>query len=554
MKFIEFAEICEKLESVTSNLEMATIVSKFLKNADNLDIVTRFIEGSIFPAWSPEELSIGPSLLYDAIAMATGAKKRQVKAGVRELGDAGLACERLCEKKMQRPLFTGELTVKHVYKSFEAISRAGGKGSQKKKTKMLADLFGSARPKEARYIARLVLEELRIGVGEGIVRDAIVQAFDISKDEVERAYMLTNDLGLVAVTAKKGVKELRRLDIKPGRPIKMMLAQIAKGLEGTIKDMGEAALECKYDGARVQIHKTDDDIILYSRRLKNITKSLPDIVDMLKDGVSFKQVILDGEVIAMGEDGKPGPFQDILRRFRRKYEVERIAKDIPLHLSLFDILFLDGGSLIHTPLVERRRILEKSLNKNHAPMIEVAPQTITSDISVAERIYKGAISAGHEGIMAKNPKSMYTPDKRGKNWLKVKPVAETLDLVVVGGMWGEGRRTNLIGSYSLACRNPTTDEFLDIGKVGTGMTDEQLVELTELFKELILSDVEMDIQIKPEIVFEIGYEEIQRSSNYESGFALRFPRLTRVREDKSVKDADTIERVQELYKKQKGRT
>ncbi len=554
MKFIEFAEICEKLESVTSNLEMARIISKFLKSADNLDIVTRFIEGSIFPAWSSEELGIGPSLLYDAIAMATGVKKRQVKAGVRELGDAGLACEKLCEKKMQRPLFAGELTVRHVYKSFEAISRAGGKASQKKKTRILADLFGSARPKEARYIARLVLEELRIGVGEGTVRDAIAQAFDVSKDEVERAYMLTNDLGLVAVTAKKGAKELRRLDIELGRPVKMMLAQVAKDVESTIEEMGEVALECKYDGARVQIHKTNSDILLYSRRLENITKSLPDVVDMLKDGVSFKQAILEGEVIAIGEDGKPRPFQDILRRFRRKYEVKRIAREIPLHLSLFDVLFLDGEGLIHEPLVERRRILEKSLKKDHAPMIEVSPQTITSDISVAERIYKGAISAGHEGVLAKNPKSMYTPGKRGKNWLKVKPVAETLDLVVVGGMWGEGRRANLIGSYSLACRNPTMDSLLDIGRVGTGITDEQLVELTELFKDLVLSDVEMDIQIKPEIVFEIGYEEIQRSSNYKSGFALRFPRLVRVREDKSVKDADTIERVRELYKKQKGQT
>lgn len=548
MKFIEFAEICERLEDITSNLEMTSTVSKFLKDADDLDIVTRFIRGSIFPAWSSEELGMGPSFLYDAISLATSANKSHVKAKVRELGDAGLACEKLCEKKMQRPLFAGELTIRYVYKGFEAISRAGGKGSQKRKSKMLADLFGSARPKEARYIARLVLEELRIGVGEGIVRDAIAQAFDVPKDEVERAYMLTNDLGLVAVTAKKGAKELRRLDIKPGRPIKMMLAQVTKDMESAIKEMDEVAVEWKYDGARVQIHKIDGDLLLFSRRLENITRSLPDIADMLKDGVSFKQAILEGEIIAIGEGGKPRPFQDILRRFRRKYEVERMTKEIPLHLSLFDILFLDGESLIHTPLVERRHILEKSLNKNHAPMVEVAPQTITSDIGVAERIYQGAISAGHEGVMVKNPKSTYSPGKRGKNWLKVKPVAETLDLAVVGGMWGEGRRANLIGSYSLACRDPTTDEFLDIGKVGTGMTDERLVELTELFKDLILSDAGKDITIKPEIVFETGYEEIQRSSNYKSGFALRFPRLMRVRDDKSVEDADTIERVRELYK------
>ncbi|MDI6888520.1 MAG: ATP-dependent DNA ligase [Methanocellales archaeon] len=550
MKFIEFASVCEKIEGTTSNLEMTKIVAQFLKNADDLEIVTRFIIGSVFPAWSPEELGVGPSLLYNAVSMSTGVKEAQVKDMVRNLGDTGLTCEKLCEKRVQRTLLPTELTTMQVYKNFEAIARTTGKGSQKKKAKMLADLFGSAKPKEARYIARLVLEELRIGVGEGIVRDAIALAFDVPKNEVERAYMLTNDLGMVAATAKKGVKELKKLDITPGRPVKMMLAQVAKSMESAIDEMKEAAIEWKYDGARVQIHKVNDDVTLFSRRLENVTKSLPDVTDVIRDVVVYKQVILEGEAIAIGEDGRPRPFQDILKRFRRKYDIGQMVKEIPLHLTLFDALYVNGKSLIHKPLSERRRVLEKSLKKKEDPKINVTPQTVTNDVKVVEGIYKEALSAGHEGVMLKNPKSAYTPGKRGKNWLKVKPMAETLDLVVTGGMWGEGRRANFIGSYLLACRDPATGDLLSIGRVGTGMTDEQLAELTGLFKDLIVSEKGKDIELKPEIVFEVGYEEIQKSPNYDSGFALRFPRLISIREDKSVEDADSIERVQELYKMQ----
>ncbi|MDI6902273.1 MAG: ATP-dependent DNA ligase [Methanocellales archaeon] len=552
MKFIEFAETCEKLEGITSNLEMTRIVSQLLQDTDELEIVTHFIMGRIFPAWSAEELGMGPSLLYDAIAMATGADKGRIKEVVRQRGDVGLACEELCSRRVQRPLFSGELTVEQVYRNFESIAQAGGKGSQKRKFRMLADLFGSAKPKEARYIARLVLEELRIGVGEGTVRDAIARAFDVSADLVERGYMLTNDLGLVAATAKEGAEGLEQLGIEPGKPIKMMLAQVAESMEGAIEEMEKAAIEWKYDGARMQIHKMDGEVQLYSRKLENVTKSLPDIVNLIKKDVTFKRAILDGEVIAIGEDGKPRPFQDILRRFRRKYDVEQMVKEIPFHLSLFDVLY-DGQSLIDFPLSERRKILEKSLRAKHSSKIIVAPQIVTSDLTVADGIYQEALSAGHEGVMIKNPKSAYTPGKRGKNWLKIKPVMETLDLAVIGAEWGEGRRANLIGSYLLACRDVATGELLGIGRVGTGITDEQLAELTELFKALIVSEIGKEIDLKPEIVFEIAYEEIQKSPNYESGFALRFPRLISVRSDKSVGEADSMQRVRELYEKQKGR-
>jgi DNA ligase-1 len=552
MKFIEFAEICEKLESITSNLEITRVVSQLLQDADDLEIVTRFIMGRIFPAWSAEELGMGLSLLYDAIAMATGAKVEQIKEVVRQMGDVGMACEELCARRTQQPLFSGDLSVDRVYRNFKIIAKVEGKKSQKRKVRMLAELFISAKPKEARYIARLVLEELRIGVGEGTVRDAIANAFGVSVDSVEKGYMLTNDFGLVALTAKDGVGGLDCVDIEPGRPVKMMLAQMAESIENAIEEMGEAAIEWKYDGARIQIHKMGDEVQLYSRKLENVTKSLPDIVNFIKKDVTFKRAILDGEVIAIDEDGQPRPFQDILRRFRRKYDVEQMAKEIPFHLSLFDILY-DGKSLIDLALIERRKVLEKCIRTKHSSKIIVAPQIITGDFTVVERIYQEALSAGHEGVMIKNPKSAYTPGKRGKNWLKIKPVMETLDLAVIGAEWGEGRRSNFIGSYSLACRDVDTSGLLGIGRVGTGITDEQLAELTDLFKEFIISEIGKEIDIKPEVVFEIAYEEIQKSQNYESGFALRFPRLIRIRSDKSVEDVDSVQRVRELYGKQKGR-
>ena len=552
MKFIEFAEICEKLESITSNLEITRVVSQLLQDADDLEIVTRFIMGRIFPAWSAEELGMGPSLLYDAIAMATGAQVEQIKEVVRQMGDVGMACEELCARRTQQPLFSGELSVDQVYRNFKIIAQVEGKKSQKRKVRMLAELFISAKPKEARYIARLVLEELRIGVGEGTVRDAIANAFGVSVDSVEKGYMLTNDFGLVALTAKDGVGGLECVDIEPGRPVKMMLAQVAESIENAIEEMGEAAIEWKYDGARIQIHKMGDEVRLYSRKLENVTRSLPDIVNFIKKDVTFKRAILDGEVIAIDEDGKPRPFQDILRRFRRKYEVDQMAKEIPFHLSLFDILY-DGKSLIDLALIERRNVLGKCIRTKHSSKIIVAPQIITGDLTVVERVYQEALSAGHEGVMIKNPKSAYTPGKRGKNWLKIKPVMETLDLAVTGAEWGEGRRANFIGSYSLACRDVDTSGLLGIGRVGTGINDEQLAELTDLFKEFIISEIGKEIDIKPEVVFEIAYEEIQKSQNYESGFALRFPRLIGVRSDKSVEDVDSVQRVRELYGKQKGR-
>ena len=551
--FEDFAKTCSRIEGISGSLEMTSVVAEFLKlvSDEELEIATRFIMGHVFPVWSKEELGIGPGLLYSAVSKTSSLPVKEVEKLVRDTGDIGIAAGKAITSGKTRLSFfsEGELSIKDVYLRFRKIAELAGKGSQDAKIKNLQYLFGAAKPAEIVYLVRLSIEELRIGVGEGIVRDAIAEAFGVPVELVERGYMITNDFGLVAYTAKKeGKQGLEKLGVVINRPLKMMLAQIAPGINESVIEMGTVAVEWKFDGARVQIHKDDSNVTIYSRRLEDVTSSLPDLVKSIKSNVSAKNAILDGEAVAVGRDKRPMAFQEILRRFRRKYDITATAIEIPLYLNLFDILYLNGESLIDTPLIERRKKLEKVCDGSI-----LAKQTITGDTGTVEKIYKEALLAGHEGVMLKNPESFYTPGKRGKNWLKLKPIMETLDLVVVGGDWGEGRRANLFGSYLLACRDPDTDRFLTIGRVATGITDDKLEELTNLFKELVISESGTELGFEPKIVFEVGFEEIQKSPNYDSGYALRFPRLVNVRSDKSAEDADSIERVEQLYIGQKGR-
>jgi len=548
-----FAEVCDKIKGISSSLEMTTVVASFLNEMDDneLEIATRFIMGNVFPVWSEKELGIGTGLLYAAIAKTSSLPVRRIEELVKETGDVGTAAlKAIANRKGHFDFFSEEqLSIRDVFSRFQKIADAEGKGSQDAKIKNLQYLFGASKPVETVYLARLAVEELRIGVGEGILRNAIAEAFNVPAELVERGYMIANDFGLVAYTAKKeGAAGLLKLNVVTGRPLKLMLAQVGEGIEEALAEMGSIAVEWKFDGARVQIHKDGNKITIYSRRLENVTSSLPDIVKSVRAYVKADTAILDGESVALGKDNRPMAFQEILRRFRRKYDITATALEIPLSLNLFDLLFLNGESLIDTPLFERRKKLEKVCDKSI-----LASQTMTENAAQIDVIYKEALAAGHEGVMLKNPMSLYTPGKRGKNWLKLKPIMDTLDLVVIGGEWGEGRRTSFIGSYLLACRDPYTDRLLSIGRVATGITDEKLEELTVIFKDLVLLETGVHVDFEPKIVFEVAFEEIQKSQNYDSGYALRFPRLVNVRSDKSVEDADTIEKVELLYSRQKGK-
>ncbi|NHW89420.1 MAG: ATP-dependent DNA ligase [Archaeoglobales archaeon] len=552
MKFREFAEFCESIEKITSTLELTARISEFIRKIeDEQDLynVVLFIMGRIYPTWDERELGVGVGLLYEALENVSGKKKERIEDLVRELGDLGLVSARLVGERSMLTLEFEELTIKRLREIFDEISGLTGEGSRKRKILLLTGLYGQSTPLEAKYITRLIMNEMRLGVGEGIVRDAIARAFGVSEEIVERAYMITNDLGKVAVIAKKyGRKGLEELKVQLGIPVKMMLAQVAESFEEAIRS-GNIAVEWKFDGSRVQIHWGNGILKIYSRKLENVTNALPEIVEEVKKNVK-EGVILDGEVIAV-KDGRPMPFQHVLRRFRRKHDVLKMVEKIPLQLYVFDVLYANG-EVIDMPLKERRNILKEYVNESER--LKIAEQIITDEKGTIERIFNEAVNAGHEGVMLKNPNSPYIPGKRGKHWLKLKSVMETLDLVVVGGEWGEGKRSHLISSYELACLDTTTGKLLKVGRVATGFTDEDLEELTEIFKQMIVYRHGKIVEFLPKYVFEVAYQEIQKSPKYESGYALRFPRFIRLRDDKDVNEADTIERIEKLYELQTKKT
>ncbi len=549
MLFREFAEFCNTIEKVSSTLELTARIATFIKKIksdDDLYNVILFILGKIYPPWDERELGVGIGLLYEVLENISGVKKKKIEDMLRQLGDLGLVAERLVKGKKMATLAVEELTIERVREVFDEVASLEGEGSRKRKILLLTGLYGSASPIEAKYLTRLILNEMRLGVGEGIVRDAIARAYGVPAEIVERAYMITNDLGRVAIVAKnEGRKGLEEMKIQLHVPVRMMLAQVAENPADAVREMGKVAVEWKFDGSRVQVHWGNGKITIYSRRLENVTNALPEIAEEIKKHVK-SGVILDGEVIAV-KDGRPMPFQHVLRRFRRKHEVARMMEKIPLQVYFFDILYNDG-ELIDLPLAERRKILESVVEESER--IRIATQVVTNEAEIIEKIFKEALQAGHEGAMLKNPRSPYIPGKRGKHWLKLKAVMETLDLVVVGGEWGEGKRSHLLSSFELACIDPVSGKLLKVGKVATGFTDEDLEELTELFKPLIVSQHGKIVEFQPRYVFEVAYQEIQKSPKYESGYALRFPRFVRLRDDKDVDEADTIDRVEELYKMQ----
>ena len=549
MKYAELADLYRRLEKTTLKTLKTKFVADFLKRTPDelLEIVPYLILGKVFPDWDERELGVGEKLLIKAVSIATGVPEREIENSVRDTGDLGESVALALKKKKQKSFFSQSLTIKRVYDTFVKIAESQGQGSQDRKLKYLANLFMDAQPEEGKYLARTVLGTMRTGVAEGLMRDAISEAFKVKPELVERAYMLTSDFGYVAKVAKlEGNEGLSKVSIQIGKPIRPMLAQNAANVKEALMEMGgKAAFEIKYDGARVQVHKDGDRVVIYSRRLENVTKSIPEVVDAIRESVKAERVIVEGELVAVGENGRPRPFQYVLRRFRRKYNIEEMMEKIPLELNLFDILYVDGDGLIDTPFSERRGRLEGIISPNEK--IKLAEQLVTDSTDEAEEFYKKALELGHEGLMAKRLDSVYEPGNRGKKWLKIKPTMEDLDLVIIGAEWGEGRRAHLLGSFLVAAFDPHSGEFIPVGKVGSGFTDEDLAEFTKMLKPLIVREEGKLVEIEPKVVIQVTYQEIQKSPKYRSGFALRFPRYVALREDKSPEEADTIERIAQLY-------
>ncbi|WP_336363292.1 ATP-dependent DNA ligase LigA [Halalkalicoccus salilacus] len=547
MEFEEFAARAAEIEAETADLEIERLVAALLADAnDDLAVLARFVQGRVFPAWDSRTLDIGPQLCYEAIARAAGTNvtAADVEERLAERGEIGEVAASYEFGGQQGLAAFGEgtdaLTVSEVDEELRTLAAASGSGSQERKLDALFGLFNRCSPEEARYLSRLVLSEMRIGVGSGTVRDAIGDAFDVPPEAVERALQVSNDYGLVAEIAREaGESGLSELSLEIGRPVQAMLAQTGTVVDA-IEDWREVAAEWKFDGARVQIHYTreEDGVSIYSRNMEEVTDALPEVVAFVEEHLD-ESAILDGEVVAVDDDGAPLPFQEVLRRFRRKHDVERAREETELRLYAFDCLHAAGEDLLDAPLEERYERLSALLSAG------VSERWLTDDPDEIAGIEGEALEAGHEGLMLKNPDSTYSPGRRGRNWRKRKPDVETLDLVVTGAEWGEGRRATFLGSFLLSVA--TESGFETIGKVATGITDEKLAELTELLDPHVLAEEGRNVEIRPEVVFEVGYEEIQRSPTYESGYALRFPRFLGVRDDKDPEDADSLSRVRDLY-------
>ncbi len=541
MHFLDFAETCEQLEKTAGRLDMIAIISRVLPDLsdEELPVFVRFVMGRIFSDWSSRKLGIGPNLLYEAVGYVAGAKKEQVIEKINATGDVGRAVEELLGLKSQTTFFHEDLELVQVYNELIAIADTEGKKSQREKGLAVRRLLANARPLEGRYLARIMLEELRIGVGEGSVREAVAKAFGVDSSLVEHAQQALNDMGEVARLAKTGPDTLKDVKITLFHPVRMMLAQ-----QGSIADMigehGEIGAEFKYDGSRFQFHKKGNWARLYSRRLEDVTGALPDVIQQLMSATDH-DVILDGEVIAI-KGGKPMPFQSVLRRFRRRHDVAEAQEAIEMVPNVFDILYLDGETLIDLPFSERRKKLESAVKQF------IAPQTVSSDQAVIEKTYNNALAAGHEGIMIKVPSSPYSPGQRGKNWIKIKPEVDTLDLAVIGAEWGEGKRAHVFGSFLVACQDQ--GKLVPLSRVATGFSDEQLAEVYELLKDTVTKKAGKEVSFEPTLVFEVGYAELQASVNYDAGFALRFPRFIRLRDDKDIGDIETIESIRARYQRQ----
>lgn len=562
MEYSTLVQTYEKLEAVSSKLAKTDIIANFLKAVpeEALPKVVLLLQGRVFPSYSPYELGIATQMMIKSISKATGFSTDQVEEKFKKTGDLGLSAEQCIKSKKQVSLLRKKLTVDHIFENLQKLATITGEGSQERKLNLISELLISSQPTEARYIVRTILGELRVGAAEGIIRDAIVKAFLVNEhttkegkekaiEAVEYAWNILSDFGEVARIAKeKKIAGLEKVKPQLGKPIQVMLGLAAENIESVTKEFGKVVAQQKYDGMRMQGHKKGNKIWIYTRRLEDVTTQFPDVVDLCQKGLKIEGCIVEGEVLGI-KDGKPVPFQVLSQRIHRKYDIDKMVKEIPVQVNLFDVVYLNGQTLFNKPLLERWKILEKNV-KPIPEKFQLAKQIVTDDVKELEKFYDDAVKERQEGLMLKIPNAPYTFGRHVGTMYKIKGVMENLDLVVISATWGEGIRANWLTSYEVACKDPDTGKFLSVGMVSTGLTEDQYKQMTKLLKPLIVSEKGKTVFVRPKIVIEISYQEIQKSPNYESGMALRFPRFVRFRFDRSSEEADIIERVRQLYKSQ----
>jgi DNA ligase-1 len=568
MLYKKLAELYESLGNTTKRLEKIDILSKFLEHLPDEDReIIYLIEGNIYPEYDERRIGISNQLAIKAISRATGINSKKVVQEWKKIGDIGEVAKKLTSEKKQRTLASHTLTTKKVLENLRKLPELEGKGTIDKKLALITELLTSAEPIEALYLTRTLIGDLRIGTQESTIRESLAKAFfeniDEAPEKIQEAIDKSNDTAEVFDYCKKRkLKELEKISMQIGKPIKAMLAQKVSTIEEGFKALGKpCAIEYKYDGFRMIIHKKNSEVKLFTRSLENVTAQFPEVVGYIKQFVKGNSFILDSEAVGYDKKTKKyTSFQNISQRIRRKYHIEKLQEELPVEVNVFDILFYNGKSLLDKPFEERAKLV-RVIVKNHPYKIISSKQIITSDGDTAKEFYKEALKNNQEGVMMKNLKAPYKPGRRVGNMLKMKPEEKDLDLVITGAEYGKGKRSKWFSSFIISCKGDKFGEYLEIGKVGTGIVEKEesksnnekvsFSELTEKIKPLIEKEEKERVYIKPKIIVSINYQEIQKSPNYNSGWALRFPRITKLRPDKHLSEIADLNEIEKDFSNQK---
>lgn len=579
MEFSILAESFYKMESTRKRLELTQhLVELFEKTPHEvISKIVYLLQGKLRPDFEGIELGVAEKLAIRAISKSSGIPIKKIEDEYRKGGDLGQAASVILEQKTQTTFLVEDITIERVYKTLFKIANLEGSRSQDMKMKYISSLLNDANPLEASYILKILLGTLRLGIAENTMMDALAIAFSGSKENrksLEYAYSVSSDLGKVAeIIASKGIEGVKKFEIILFNPIRPMLADRVKSEEEAMEKMGGVfAAEYKLDGERVQLHIEGDKVVLFSRSLENISSYYPDIIEKIPKSIHADNIILEAEAVAMNENtGEFLPFQELMHR-RRKYKIEKAVTQYPISVNLFDILYCNGKSCLELTYKERREKLEKMVKEDE--FVKYIPMTIVKNENEIEDFMENSINTGSEGLMLKMLDKPYQAGARGNYWLKLKreyqnELGDSLDLVVIGGFFGKGRRTGSYGTLLLATYDEDEDTFPSICKVGTGFSDESLDQMYQILhpkvtikkNPRIISDMEADVWFEPELVIEVVASEITLSPIHKAakdvirkgaGLALRFPKFTgKIRVEKAVEDASTNEEVITLYKGQK---
>ncbi|HTK39184.1 MAG TPA: ATP-dependent DNA ligase [Pyrinomonadaceae bacterium] len=531
----------DRVSQAASNSKRVKLLADTFKHADTdtLRAIAHFTMSELVQPELSGQLGIGPGMIRDQIAALAHKDTSEIEEEIRETGDISQVVAAYGDGK-------DDITVDELWKhANKTVERNNSRSA------FVSHVFKNTTASGAKYFTRMALNQMRINVGLGTLTSAMAGAFDVSPDAIEHLYAMTNDIGLAAVKSRVGEAALEHTGLMLFHPYQFMNAHKVDDPDLIIPSSKPSKkkwmMETKYDGARLQIHiqKKPWKVRLYSRRLNDDTDAMPDIVDAVQDAWTGGDAIVEGEAVAFDPDLKKRlPFQAVLQRLGRKHRIKETIEEIPLVLFLFDILFDRDQNLMNVSQSERRARLEKLF----VPTTKVkwTESIVSNERSDMDSFFEKAVKAGQEGIMVKDPDGIYIPGRRTSNWLKLKPAFETLDVIIVGGIWGSGRRKGLLSSLIVAVRG-TNDDLLTVGKVGTGFSEATLKDLTERLRPLILTTRGHNVEIEPQIVIEADFQDIQKTDRYKAGYVLRIPRFKRERPDKSIKDADTLVRLKKLY-------